>query len=175
MEIFDLYDKNRSPLGETSERGKPVPKGKYRLVVHVCIINSENKMLIQQRQPFITSWSGLWDITCGGSAVSGETSSIAAERELSEELGINISFADLRPSLTINFDEGFDDIYIVKKDIGISSLKFQYEEVKTAKWASADEIISMIKSGEFIPYHEELIKLIFFMKDKMGTHTREDK
>ena len=35
MELVDLYDENRSPLGMTAERyGKKAP-GQYRTVVHV--------------------------------------------------------------------------------------------------------------------------------------------
>ena len=71
MEIFDLYDCARRPLGRTMIRGTQTPPGCYRLVVHVCIFNSKGEMLIQQRQSFKDGWPNMWDITVGGSVISG--------------------------------------------------------------------------------------------------------
>ena len=84
MELWDLYDENRVKLGKTMVRGEKQPAGVYRIVVHACIFNSQGQMLIQQRQPFKSGWSNMWDVTVGGSAVSGDTSCTAVERELFE-------------------------------------------------------------------------------------------
>ena len=172
MEIWDLYTKDRIKTEETMVRGEKITKGFYRLVVHVCIFNSRGEMLIQQRQPFKSSWSNMWDITVGGSAISGDTSQSAAEGEVYEEIGYKLSLDGIRPALTINFEDGFDDMYLIKKDIEISDLYLQYEEVKAVKWASKEEILKLIDEEIFIPYHKSLIELLFFMKDTKGTHTR---
>lgn len=175
MELWDLYDENRIKLGRTMIRGDRQPDGVYRIVVHACIFNSKGEMLIQQRQPFKSGWSNMWDVTVGGSAVSGDTSRRAVERELSEELGLEMSFDGIMPALTVNCDGVFDDIYIaVRDDIDISALKLQYSEVQSVKWASRDEIILMINDGSFIPYTESFIDLLFFMRDCRGTRTKED-
>lgn len=172
MEIWDLYDKDRIKTGETMVRGSKFKENTYHLVVHVCIFNLEGKMLIQQRQPFKDGWPNMWDITVGGSAVSGDTSQLAAEREVYEEIRYKLSLDGIRPSLTINFDKGFDDIYLIQKDIDISKLKLQYEEVQSVKWASKEEILSMIDEEIFIPYHKSLIDLLFFMRTSKNSHTR---
>ncbi|MFR3498722.1 NUDIX hydrolase [Paraclostridium bifermentans] len=172
MEIWDLYDKDRIKTGETMVRGSQFKENTYHLVVHVCIFNLEGKMLIQQRQPFKDGWPNMWDITVGGSAISGDTSQLAAEREVYEEIGYKLSLDGIRPSLTINFDKGFDDIYLIQKDIDISKLKLQYEEVQSVKWASKEEILSMIDKEIFIPYHKSLIDLLFFMRTSKNSHTR---
>ncbi len=172
MEIFDLYDVNRVKTGKTIERGTEIPDGLYHIVVHVCIFNSKGEMLIQQRQPFKAGWSNMWDITVGGSAVSGDTSQTAAEREVLEEIGYKINLKNHRPVITIHFDHGFDDIYTYTADIDIESLELQPEEVQAVKWATIDEILEMIEKGIFIPYHKELIKLLFFMRNHRGAfHT----
>lgn len=172
MEIWDLYNKDRIKTGETMVRGSKFKENTYHLVVHVCIFNLEGKMLIQQRQPFKDGWPNMWDITVGGSAVSGDTSQLAAEREVYEEIGYKLSLDGIRPSLTINFDKGFDDIYLIQKDVDISKLKLQYEEVQSVKWASKEEILSMIDEEIFIPYHKSLIDLLFFMRTSKNSHTR---
>lgn len=174
MELWDLYTKDRIKTDKTMIRGAAHPHGYYRIVVHICIFNSEGKMLIQQRQPFKKGWSGLWDLTAGGSAISGDTSQSAAERELQEELGINLSFKEIRPAITVNFQNGFDDVYLIDSDININALKLQFEEVQAVKWANAEEIIQMINDKLFIPYNEDFIRLLFFLRNHKGLHKSDD-
>lgn len=168
MELWNAYDIHRIPKDKTLVRGEPIEKGDYHLVVHVCVFNTQNQMLIQQRQPFKEGWPNLWDITCGGSAVKGETSQDAAHRELLEETGIDIDFQGVRPQLTINFDVGFDDVYLTEKEIDVSTLKLQYEEVRAAKWAGLEEILGMIDRGEFIPYFKSFITVLFETRKQYG-------
>lgn len=172
MELWDLYTKDRERINYTIAKGETQPNDTYRMVVHICIFNTKGEMIIQQRQPFKAEWSNMWDISVGGSAIAGDTSQMAAERELREELGIELSFENIRPSLTVNFDKGFDDIYLIEKNIELSELSLQYEEVKTVKWANMKKIMQMIDNGSFIPYHKALIELLFSMRNHYGAHTR---
>lgn len=160
MEILDLYDRERIRTDKTYERGTAQPKGFYRLVVHVCIFNSRGKLLIQQRT-YNKKMPGLWDVTCGGAVSTGETSSVAASRELFEELGVAINFKDIRPSLTVNFAHGFDDFYILHKDIDTDNLVLQEEEVKDAMWESLEGILKLRREGKFVAYKESFIKFLF--------------
>lgn len=170
MELWDLYDNNRIKTDQTMIRGTKQPDNLYHLVVHVCIFNQYNQMLIQQRQSFKEGWPNLWDISVGGSALSNETSQIAAIRETNEELGLHINLNHLHPSLTINFERGFDDIYLIEKEVDLSTLTLQYEEVQAVKWANQDEIIEMIHNNQFIPYYPSLIQLLFEMRKQLGAH-----
>lgn len=171
MELWDIYDENRVRKPGVMQRGDAFREGDYHLVVHVCVFNEKNEMLIQKRQPFKSGFSGLWDVTVGGSAVMGDTSRSAAERELYEEVGIRIDLSQVRPHMTVNYDHGFDDFYLVEKnDIDLASLKLQYEEVEAVKWASEAEIIDMMREGSFIPYYESLIRLFFAMRGRYSAH-----
>lgn len=175
MEQFDIYDINRQKTPRKGIRGEKTASGDMRLVVHICIFNSKGQMLIQHRQPFKKGWSGLWDISVGGSAIAGDDSRQAAEREIREELGLDLAIIH-RPNFNINFDGGFDDFYLVDWDGSIDDLNLQYEEVESVKWADRQEILSMISDGTFVPYYPSLINMIFDMKNspvKYGAHFRE--
>ena len=161
MEKWDVYDKDRNKIEKQITRGDAMEPNELHVVVHVCIFNSKGQMLIQQRQPFKQGWSNLWDITCGGSAVAGDTSQQAASRELFEELGIRYDFNNMRPQFTINFELGFDDYYLIECDIDLNELTLQQEEVQAVKWASQEEIINLIEDGTFIPYYESVIGFLF--------------
>ena len=170
MELWDVYDKNRNLTGRTMERGSEFGKGDFHLVIHVCIFNSKNEMLIQQRQPWKKGWPNMWDITVGGCAVSGETSIEAAEREMFEEIGYEIDLSDERPFFTINFEVGFDDYYLVEREIEIKDLTLQYEEVQSVKWAIKDEILQLVKEGKFIDYW--FIEYLFDMRKHRSGYRR---
>lgn len=173
MELWDIYDRDRIRTGKTMERGSPYPEGAYHLVVHVCIFNTKNEMLIQQRQPFKDGWSNKWDVTMGGSAVAGDSSQKAAERELLEELGYKANFDDIRPHITVYFEPGFDDYYLIEDDVDITKLKLQYEEVQQVKWATKDEILELLENGDFIPYYKNFIELLFDMRKRYSARRKQ--
>ena len=172
MELWDVYDRDRCLTGRTMRRGDEIAPGDYHLVVHVCLFNAAGEMLIQQRQPFKQGWSGMWDVTVGGSAVAGERSQSAAQRETLEEIGHRLDLRDIRPQLTINFPTGFDDYYLIEAPgLDANCLKLQYEEVKQVKWASREEVMRLIGTNEFIPYRKSLIDLLFHMRQGYGAIT----
>ena len=174
MELWDLYDRDRQLLGRTMARGEKQPEGTCHLVVHICLFNSRGEMLIQQRQSFKSGWSNFWDLTVGGSAVAGESSRTAAEREVREELGLSLSLEGVRPALTVHFDQGFDDVYVLEREVDPAGLTLQSEEVQAVRWASLPEIMEMVRAGAFIPYHESLLELLFFLRNHGGVHTAPD-
>ena len=163
MEKWDLYTLDRVKTNHVITRGDDIPKNLYHLVVHVCIFNAKNQMLIQQRQTFKKGWPNMWDITVGGSAMIGENSRQAAMREVAEELGLKIDLENTPPVITKYFSEGFDDIYILEKEIDISKLTLQYEEVQAVRWAGIEEILDMIGLKKFIPYDESVIQFLFHL------------
>lgn len=173
MELWEVYDKNRQRKGRTMVRGGKIDEGDFHMVVHVCLFNSTGEMLIQQRQPFKDGWPGMWDVSVGGSALAGETSAMAARRETHEEIGFDYDFEGTRPALTVNFSFGFDDYYLITADVDIESLRLQHEEVYQVKWATCDEILERIDAGEFIPYHKNLIKVLFDMRHTIGAIRKE--
>ena len=88
MELWDLLDKDRNPLGLTHPRGRqyPMPPHTYHTVVSVFTVDRENRLLLTLRAPTKGMYPGYWEFT-GGSGVAGEDSLTSAWRELSEETG----------------------------------------------------------------------------------------
>ena len=168
MELVDLYNEDRIPLGRTAERSGPKNPGELRLVVHVCVFDSQGRLLIQQRAKKKYVWPELWDVSIGGGVDAGETSRQGAEREFQEELGYRLDLTGVRPSVTVNFPEGFDDFYIVRRDLDLSCLTLQREEVAGVRWASLTEVLAMHASGAFIPYPESFLRFLFDMREQFG-------
>ncbi len=172
MELVDLYDENRVPLGKTAERyGKKDP-GEYRTVVHVCLFSTDGRLLIQRRTEQKHIWPGRWDVSIGGGVDAGETSRQGAEREFREELGYPLDLTGIRPSVTVNFGGGFDDFYIVKRDLDIAQLHLQEEEVAEVRWVTREEALELLERDEFITYPRSFLEFLFDMQDTFGFVTK---
>lgn len=172
MELVDLYDENRVPLGKTAERyGKKGP-GELRIVVHVCLFDSRGRMLIQRRTESKRIWPGLWDVTVGGGVDAGETTRQGAEREVREELGYALDLSGLRPSVTVNFEGGFDDFFIAVRDLDLHTLSLQAEEVSAVRWVTLEELHAMVDDGSFIPYPKSFLQFLFDMRETFGFPTK---
>ena len=172
MELVDLYDENRVPLGKTAERyGKKGP-GELRIVVHVCLFDSRGRMLIQRRTESKRIWPGLWDVTVGGGVDAGETTRQGAEREVREELGYALDLSGLRPSVTVNFEGGFDDFFIAVRDLDLHTLSLQAEEVNAVRWVTLEELLAMVDDGSFIPYPKSFLQFLLDMRETFGFPTK---
>ena len=84
-EIIDLYDENREPTGETLERGLPIPPSRYKLSVHMWIMNSAGDVYIQRRSSSRKIFPDKWE-NPGGGVVSGQNSLDTLKKEF-EEVG----------------------------------------------------------------------------------------
>lgn len=173
MELWDLYDKNRKLTDITMVRGDAMIKDTYHLVIHVVIFNSNNQMLIQKRKHDKVSNPNMWDISVGGSVTAGETSQLGAMRETEEELGLQIDLHNQLPHLSITFERGYDDIYIVNREADTNQLAVPNDEVSDVMWATIDEIYAMINEGIFIKYRQSLIQLLFDMRYQYGAVKRD--
>ena len=71
-------------------------KGNPLLVVAVALIDSDGRLLVQQR-PQGKAMAGLWEFP-GGKVEDGELPEAALIRELREELGIDVEKACLAPA-----------------------------------------------------------------------------
>ena len=172
MELVDLYDENRVPLGRVAERHAKKAPGEYRMVVHVCIFNGLGQMLIQQRSPEKTIWPELWDVSIGGGVDAGETSRQGAVREVGEELGYDLDLIGLRPAVTVNFEGGFDDFFVVTRDLDLGDLRLQKEEVSDVRWATLEETLAMLENGQFIPYPPSFLRFLFEARGRFDFPTK---
>lgn len=163
MELWNIYDQYRHMTDRIHERGQEMKAGDYHLVVHVWIVNDDGQFLIQRRQPWKIGFPNMWECSAGGSAIIGDDSEQAAIREVKEEIGIDLDIENGERLFTVKFKRGFDDIWLVRQNVGIEELHLQEEEVAEAKWVSEAEIREMTRTGEFVPF--TYLDLLFEMAE----------
>ncbi len=160
-EKWDILDAGGHPTGKTTVRGNGfLRQGEYHLVVHIWIISSDGRFLIQRRSDDKKLMPGEWAAT-GGAAISGEDSFTAASRELFEELGINSNKDTLKKVLRIRRRNSLLDIWVTVSDTSADQLTLQKSEVAEAKWVKETELRRMIDKGEFHNYGHEYFNAVF--------------
>ena len=137
MELVDLLNNRKELTGETCERNA-VPDGKYRLSIHIWIVNDKNEILIQQRSANRKKFPNMWTNT-GGACIAGETSIETVFRELKEELDITPSVDNLELIASYKREKDYVDVWVLKQNINITDLKFNDNEVQDAKWVTVEE------------------------------------
>lgn len=90
----------------------------------------------------------------------GENSHTAAARELREELGIETAGEDLRFAGRIRRRNSFTDIWVLRRDVELSSLRLQTEEVAQAKWVTRTELMDMVARRTFHHYGRPYFELV---------------
>ncbi len=165
MEYRDIYDIHCMKTGKITVRGEPLEDGEFCRAACVCVFDSAGRMLIQKRREDKEIWGGMWDVTAVGASRAGEDGQMTAMRELKEETGIEVDLTNVRPHLTTYWGAGFSDVFLVEKDVSLSALHLQKEEVMDAEWVTREEILNMIEFGTFIPYYPSYIQYLFDIRE----------
>lgn len=150
-EYQDIYDIHRRLTGKKVPRGTRRAQDEYILVIHLLVFDENGRFLVQRRVDSKATWPGMWDISLGGIAQSGDDSRRAAEREASEELGLTLDLSDTEPVFTVRAPKTFDDYWMVQIP-GDTPLTLQPEEVAETRWVNREEWAKLLATHQVIPY-----------------------
>lgn len=142
MEYFDILNKDGSKSGEIAPKGQQLSDGQY--------YNSKGEFLIQKRAETKDFLPGGWDIHMGH-VMAGESSKTAIEREIHEELGIEVKRLKFIDRVIWEKYNHFIDIFAVCKDIDITNLKLEKSEVEDVKYISRADMIDLIRIMDYRP------------------------
>lgn len=154
-EMFDVLNEWGEFTGEIASREECHKKGLWHKAIYAFIINKNGEILLQKRSKTKKLWPDLWDVPTGGHVLAGEFGYEALIRETSEELGIDISENEIKylfGSTSINkkgeiINKHFNECYMITKDIDISTINLQEEEVSEIKYFSKEEVLRRINNN----------------------------
>lgn len=155
MEYLDVLTENGEFTEKIETRQICHEKGLWHRAVYAFIFNKDNEILLQKRSSSKKLWPNLWDVTVGGHVLSGEFGYEALIRETKEEFGINVNENEIKYLFCSTSSEKqgniinnhFNECFLITKDIDISNIIIQKEEVSDVKWFSKDEIIKKIDNN----------------------------
>ena len=160
IELIDVLTPDGQPTGARKPKDAIHRDGDWHRAAHVWIIAPDGRILLQRRSPRKENNPGLWDVSAAGHLSAGESAAGAAVRETFEELGLTIAPSDLqvlttlRESCILNnntyYDNEFHEIFLVRRDVDLSSLKLDPAEVAEVKWVN-----ELRPDDSFVPHAEE--------------------
>ncbi|WP_231891279.1 NUDIX hydrolase [Paenibacillus swuensis] len=155
-ELFDIFDKEYNKIGIMPRR-EVHAKGHWHATFQCWIVSNKGhegriSLLFQMRHPRKDTFPGLLDISCAGHLQAGETVR-EGQRELYEELGVNVSFEELHdcgvyaeehPIAGGGMDREFCHLFIYKCDKPLEAYVMQAEEVTGIYWIDLKEFKEMM-------------------------------
>lgn len=147
-EIVDLYDIHGNKLNKQVQRGETLPEGEYYLVVTAVIKNHNGDLLISTRAG-TKKGAGQLE-TVGGLVTAGEDSLQGIQREVFEELGLNLPLEafQFKTRYTFETERRYHfDVWLVNCEVDLAQLTLQVEEVKAAQWLSPETFYSALDAG----------------------------
>lgn len=89
-EYFDVVDESDRPVRRATRR-EVHANGWLHRAVHILVFNASGELFLQKRSLRKDVSPGLWTVSCSGHVDAGEDYDTAAQRELGEELGLQVS------------------------------------------------------------------------------------
>jgi len=170
MELLDVLNENGEPTGKALPISEIYDNGYWHRSVHVWIINSNNELLMQRRNPNKKTFPNMWAISVAGHVRMRETSIGAAKRELAEEIDYIASDEELEHLFTIRREQPYkegtirviDDVFLLKLDVDVDHTLLQVEELTDLKYIYFEYLEKLLlqKDETYVPYCEEH-KLLF--------------
>lgn len=158
-----LVNEQDEPIG-LMEKMEAHEKGLLHRAFSILIFNSNGEMLLQQRALSKYHSPGLWTNACCSHPRNGETILEAANRRLSEEMGMQTDLTILTHFIyKADFDNGLTEheLDYVLRGITNDSPLINQEEVHDYRWINTADLSQWVKStpSDFTVWFLELFKL----------------
>ena len=124
-------------------------------IVTIFIQNSQNQLLIQKRSKLKGEKYGI----TSGHTLQNETAKKGALREIKEEIGVNIKENELNLIYKTKINKITYNLYYIQKEIDLSKLTLQKEEVEDIYWYTIELINNLIQKNKFYDKQIEAFKI----------------
>ena len=151
-ELLEVFDARGNPTGRAKSRAAIHLDGDWHLAFHCWILRrNRDEIVLQRRALAKDTFPGCWDAAAAGHWRFGESAQEAA-REIAEELGIDVDFADLtfrgRERGARHFDNGLIDrehhqVYVLESDRHLTNYRPNPSEVIGLAAFPTDAVLSL--------------------------------
>ena len=173
-ELIDIVDQNGNLTGASIMKFEAHRQGIWHACINVWLYTDDGEVLIQKRVHDKDTFPNKWDVSVAGHIGAGETAIDSAQRELAEELGVEVELdalfevgsyaSDVRHSETL-IDREFHYVYIAKLNKKVEDIVLQPEEVAAVKLISISdfkqELSNINNIDTYVPYTDEYYTMVF--------------
>jgi isopentenyldiphosphate isomerase len=122
----------------------------WHRAVFIAVRSTAGDLLVHRRAETKDVWPGWWDVAVGGVVSPGESWEVAAQRELSEELGV--SGVELQPLGTGAYRDGAVKLVAACfHAVCDGPFAFSDGEITETQWVAAGDLRARIGQDSFLP------------------------
>lgn len=180
MEYVDVLDIEGNKTGKVKAKDECHRDGDWHLGINVWIVNPRQELLVQKRSPHMNAAPNKWDASTSGHVSAGEESIDTAQKEVREELGLELKKSDFEFLFRYKnhqafqegkfIENGFTEVFLVEKDVKLTELTLDKNEVADAKFIEFHELEKTLASGdnEFIQHTYEYARLFKLLHERFS-------
>jgi isopentenyldiphosphate isomerase len=151
-ELLEVFDAEGNPTGRARSRAAIHLDGDWHQAFHCWILRRDkHEVVLQRRSLAKDTFPGCWDAAAAGHWRFGESAAEAA-REIAEELGLEVSFAELayrgREVGSRHFENGLTDrehhqVYVLESDRPLADYHPDPAEVMALAAFATDDLLAL--------------------------------
>jgi len=155
-EWLPLVDANGVPQGKARRCDVHGNPALLHPVVHCLVCNANGAILLQLRSASKDVQPGRWDTSVGGHVGVGEAIESAVVREISEEIGIDVSLSQLRFLYRYLMRSSIEsELVYTFSLVHEGPFRAELGEIDDLRFWSAREIQSVLGTGKLTPNFED--------------------
>ncbi|MEK9200455.1 MAG: NUDIX domain-containing protein [Patescibacteria group bacterium] len=165
-ELLIQVDEDNQIIGSIDRHTAHSEPGIYYRTISVLIFNSDDEVLVQKRSPTKDLFPNCWDLSVGGHVNFGKEYLETAVREVGEEMGLQVSEADLieKGAVLVHLPHSgeFFKVYEYHLKPG-EHVKASVEEVADTAWMTIDQMKQSMqdKSRQWYARPEQIIAALY--------------
>ena len=152
-EIIGIYDENDNYIGKDTRKNMRKNNLIHR-VTHIVVLNPKGEIMVQTRSLSKEYCPGYLDAVIGGVVGDMEDVKLSAEREISEEIGLEIDKIKDKLNFVIKYFFNEDICkcwiycyYLQLNKEEVNSINFKDKEINSIKWFPKNELIKMFSDS----------------------------
>lgn len=155
-ELFYLVDADDRVLGSVSRLEAHQSQTIRHRSVFILVFNDENELLLQKRSQSKDTFPGFWTVSTSGHVTYGQSYDEAAQRELKEELGLDLVLEELYKDY---FTEEREFATVFQAHLGEKDLvNFDLEEIESISFVKIQDLSEFAKENKLTPSALKVLK-----------------
>lgn len=171
-EFVDILDEKGKYTGKKVLKSKAHSLGLFHPTVHIWFFTKRQQILIQQRSESKEMHPAFWDVSVAGHVAADEDILNAAQREVKEEIGLEIQKNDLIKVGIFKAmhthgalqDNEFHHVFLCELTVPLHQLTLQKDEVADLKLLPlltfAEETWGLANTGKYVSHGPNYYKTI---------------
>ena len=162
-ELLTILDAQGKNTGKTAMKSVAHRYGWFHATVHIWCYTSDGHVLLQQRGATKKTFPLLWDVSVAGHIEANESVELAAQREIEEEIGLQINmealdkigvFKSIHKHHETLIDCEFHHTFLCLLNVSLHRLRKQDAEVAALKFIALSTFESSYLQPEFVPHQK---------------------